>query len=96
MRRAEGTRAGLATAPDAFPTSVTPLSPLPRLGCSYECPWDGLAAPYRPPARLLVCIDSEGDRANGVRLTQAGLEFSADQSFIGGKTRVRAAGLITM
>ena len=44
----------------------------------------------------MVCLDSEGDRANGVRLTQGGLEFQYCGSFIEGKTRVRAAGLLLM
>ena len=64
-------------------------------GCSYEGPLESLTTFYRPPARMMVSIDNMA--TNGVNLSQAGVEFNyAAQFFEGGRTQLRAAGLIAL
>lgn len=59
---------------------------------SYECPLEHITQFYAPPARLLVALDNAVD--TGIRITQSGLEFSANQWLLNGSARVRAAGVL--
>lgn len=61
---------------------------------SYECPLEQLDKFFAPPAKLLVTLDNTMD--TGVRVTQSGIEFAANQWLLQGNTRVRAAGILRL
>lgn len=61
---------------------------------TYECPLQNLLRFYAPPAKLMVTVDNAVE--TGVRLTQSGLEFSANKWLLDGKVRVRAQGALRL
>lgn len=69
--------------------------PLPRdlgLRVSYECPLDALSTFFRPPARLMLSLDTIPE--HGLRLTSAGVEVNQALELWGGRTAVRGAGVV--
>lgn len=62
------------------------------LRLSYECPLENIATPYRPPARLMVSLDTAP--TNSVRLGTGGLEVDHAVQLGGGSTLLRGSGVV--
>lgn len=84
-----------------FPEPTLKISKSLRLGTTdfsirlaYECPLESVSKFYAPPARFLVTLDSS-DR-NGIRLTQSGLEFSANRWLLDETMRIKANGVLSL
>ena len=70
--------------------------PLPRdlgLRVSYECPLDALSTFFRPPARLMLSLDTIPE--HGLRLTSAGVEVNQALELWGGGRRCGGQGWST-
>lgn len=59
---------------------------------SYECPLESINTFYAPPAKLLVHLEDMVD--TGLRITQSGIEVSANEWLMDGSLRIKAAGLL--
>jgi hypothetical protein len=58
----------------------------------YECPWSNLGDFWRPPARLMLRVDT--DAGTGVHLSPTGIEFDERRLALGDSTEIRAGATL--